>query len=65
MIHMHVKIMRTGHLYSPSNPVLDALIWIFDLIMRLNEPSDNKVRYLQGSMSSFKIILYTQADKNP
>lgn len=61
---MHAEMMRTAHLCSLNNPVLGVLIWIFDLIMLLNEPSDNKVRYLQSSKSSFKIILYSQADKN-
>lgn len=32
---MHVKMMRTAHLGSPSNPVLGVLIWIFHLICYL------------------------------
>lgn len=58
---MPVQIM-TVHFFSLNNPVLGVLIWIFNLIMLLNEPNENKVRYLQSSKTLFKIILYPQAD---
>jgi len=65
---MHRWIMRTVYFCSLNNQVTGVLIWFFNLIMLLNKPNENKVRYLQSRQDFiqklFFILKQTQNSKS-